>query len=198
MVYRVLHGLLWDTPWKTNMDPENHWLVEENTLPGGQDVRVYVSFRECISLINNDSKICSNELKPPSSKEYRKTQRRTPKTCGHWFAAVIRPLVIHVQGILVPWLIQPYVMFATPLAHHDSAMTSCLTQTRAAIWDWHMLHDPETTTPGSFSATVRWCRERCFWGRTGRPTTGSFDRRFGTSTVRPSAAVSPLKYTGLR
>ena len=25
------------------MDPENHWLVEENTLPGGQDVRVYVS-----------------------------------------------------------------------------------------------------------------------------------------------------------
>ena len=23
------------TPWKTNMDPENHWLVEENTLPGG-------------------------------------------------------------------------------------------------------------------------------------------------------------------
>ena len=29
------------------MDPENHWLVEENTLPGGQDVRVYVSFREC-------------------------------------------------------------------------------------------------------------------------------------------------------
>ena len=30
------------------MDPENHWLVEENTLPGGQDVRVYVSFWECI------------------------------------------------------------------------------------------------------------------------------------------------------
>ena len=29
------------------MDSENHWLVEENTLPGGQDVRVYVSFREC-------------------------------------------------------------------------------------------------------------------------------------------------------
>ena len=29
------------------MDPENHWLVEENNLPGGQDVRVYVSFREC-------------------------------------------------------------------------------------------------------------------------------------------------------
>ena len=25
------------------MDPENHWLVEENHLPGGQDVRVYVS-----------------------------------------------------------------------------------------------------------------------------------------------------------
>ena len=25
----TLHG----TPWKTNMDPENHWLVEENTLP---------------------------------------------------------------------------------------------------------------------------------------------------------------------
>ena len=25
------------------MDPENHSLVEENTLPGGQDVRVYVS-----------------------------------------------------------------------------------------------------------------------------------------------------------
>ena len=23
------------TPWKTSMDPENHWLVEENTLPGG-------------------------------------------------------------------------------------------------------------------------------------------------------------------
>ena len=23
------------TPWKTNMDPENHWLVEENTLPAG-------------------------------------------------------------------------------------------------------------------------------------------------------------------
>ena len=35
------------TPWKTNMDPEKHWLVEENTLPGGQTVRVYVSFREC-------------------------------------------------------------------------------------------------------------------------------------------------------
>ena len=30
------------------MDPENHWLVGENTLPGGQDVRVYVSFRECM------------------------------------------------------------------------------------------------------------------------------------------------------
>ena len=27
------------------MDPENHWLVEENHLPGGQDIRVYVSFR---------------------------------------------------------------------------------------------------------------------------------------------------------
>ena len=26
------------------MDPENHWLVEEKTLPGGQTVRVYVSF----------------------------------------------------------------------------------------------------------------------------------------------------------
>ena len=25
------------TPWKTKMDTENHWLVEENTLPGGQD-----------------------------------------------------------------------------------------------------------------------------------------------------------------
>ena len=35
------------TPWKTNIDPENHWLVEANTLPGGQTVRVYVSFREC-------------------------------------------------------------------------------------------------------------------------------------------------------
>ena len=23
------------TPWKTNMDPENHWLVENNILPGG-------------------------------------------------------------------------------------------------------------------------------------------------------------------
>ena len=22
------------TPWKTNMDPENNWLVEENTLSG--------------------------------------------------------------------------------------------------------------------------------------------------------------------
>ena len=21
-------------PWKTNMDPENHWLVEENSLSG--------------------------------------------------------------------------------------------------------------------------------------------------------------------
>ena len=39
------------TPLKTNMDPENHWLVEENTLPGGQDVRVYVSFRECMFLL---------------------------------------------------------------------------------------------------------------------------------------------------
>ena len=29
---------------KTNMDPENHWLVEENNLPGYQDVRVYVSW----------------------------------------------------------------------------------------------------------------------------------------------------------
>ena len=28
-----------NTPWKTDMDPENHRLVEENTLPGGQDVR---------------------------------------------------------------------------------------------------------------------------------------------------------------
>ena len=31
-----------------SMDPENHWLVEENTLPAGQTVRVHVSFRECI------------------------------------------------------------------------------------------------------------------------------------------------------
>ena len=23
------------TPWKTNIDPENHWLVEEHILPGG-------------------------------------------------------------------------------------------------------------------------------------------------------------------
>ena len=30
------------------MDPENHWLVEENQLPGGQPVRVHVSFRKCI------------------------------------------------------------------------------------------------------------------------------------------------------
>ena len=36
-----------DTLEDDHMDPENHWLVEENTLPGGQDVRVYVSFREC-------------------------------------------------------------------------------------------------------------------------------------------------------
>ena len=43
-------GLMVHTPWKTNMDPENHWLVEENTLPGGQDVRVHVSFRECNSV----------------------------------------------------------------------------------------------------------------------------------------------------
>ena len=41
-------GKIRSTPWKTNIDPENHWLVEANTLPGGQDVRVYVSFRECI------------------------------------------------------------------------------------------------------------------------------------------------------
>ena len=26
--------LLGGTPPKTNMDPENHWLVEENNLPG--------------------------------------------------------------------------------------------------------------------------------------------------------------------
>ena len=26
-----------NTPWKTHMDPENHWLVEENNLPGGHD-----------------------------------------------------------------------------------------------------------------------------------------------------------------
>ena len=27
--------ILANTPWKTDMDPENRWLVEENTLPGG-------------------------------------------------------------------------------------------------------------------------------------------------------------------
>ena len=44
------------TLWKTNMDPENRWLVEENTLPGGQDVRVNTVFgsvvrgdRQCLS-----------------------------------------------------------------------------------------------------------------------------------------------------
>ena len=35
------------TPWKTNMEPESPWLVEENSLPW-----VYVSFRECISIQN--------------------------------------------------------------------------------------------------------------------------------------------------
>ena len=36
------------TPWKTiPLDPENHWLVEENNrTQGGQPVRVYVSLRE--------------------------------------------------------------------------------------------------------------------------------------------------------
>ena len=33
------------------MDPENNWLVEENTLPGSQDVRVYVSFRGCTCFV---------------------------------------------------------------------------------------------------------------------------------------------------
>ena len=36
------------TPWKTNMEPDNPWLLEENRLPWDQDVRVYVSFRECM------------------------------------------------------------------------------------------------------------------------------------------------------
>ena len=31
------------------MDPESHWLVDENTLPRSQDVRVYVGSRECMS-----------------------------------------------------------------------------------------------------------------------------------------------------
>ena len=31
----------------TNYTLEDDPMVEENTLPGGQDVRVYVSFREC-------------------------------------------------------------------------------------------------------------------------------------------------------
>ena len=39
------------TPWKTNMDPENHWLEEENNLPGAI-VRVYVRFRECIFYVS--------------------------------------------------------------------------------------------------------------------------------------------------
>ena len=41
------HYTLEDDP----MDPENPWLVEENSLPWDQDVRVYVSFRECIPSI---------------------------------------------------------------------------------------------------------------------------------------------------
>ena len=29
------------------MGPENHWLVEEINLPGGQTARVHISFPEC-------------------------------------------------------------------------------------------------------------------------------------------------------
>ena len=45
------------TNWKTIMDPENHWLVEENSLPWGHcQGPVYVSFRECtIPLLDRSS-----------------------------------------------------------------------------------------------------------------------------------------------
>ena len=46
------------TPWKTNMEPDNPWLVEENSLPWDQDVRVYVSFRECRLLSHAKAPIC--------------------------------------------------------------------------------------------------------------------------------------------
>ena len=39
----LINSLQQSTPWKTNMEPENPWLVEENHLPWDQDVRVYVS-----------------------------------------------------------------------------------------------------------------------------------------------------------
>ena len=47
----------------TNYTLEDDPMVEENTLPGGQDVRVYVSFRECILALQ----ICNGGQDPPPS-----------------------------------------------------------------------------------------------------------------------------------
>ena len=39
------------------MDPENHWLVEENHFPGGRcRAGVYVSFRGCIVVVVSKTK----------------------------------------------------------------------------------------------------------------------------------------------
>ena len=55
-----VHGLIlfrrvWYTLRKINMEPEKHWVVEENSLPKVHAIRFHASFRECniyIYLVN--------------------------------------------------------------------------------------------------------------------------------------------------
>ena len=50
----LINNLTLTTLWKINMEPENHWFVEEKSLSGAI-LRVHVSFRECI-LGNNSER----------------------------------------------------------------------------------------------------------------------------------------------
>ena len=99
-IHRIIH-----TPWKTNMDPENHWLVEENHLPGGQTVRVYVRF--CfVSLFpirdprSTGRQVRSTHLQDHSVEHITGPEVRNDNGSLHFCIFLSRPPIGH--GLL-PW-----------------------------------------------------------------------------------------------
>ena len=67
-----------------SMDLDNHWLVEENTLPGGQDVRVYVSFRECFPPPGTDRLVFGRWTSDESQGRCQTERRCEPKADRFW------------------------------------------------------------------------------------------------------------------
>ena len=53
------------TPWKTNMDPENHWFVEENSLSGsrpGSSVVIITPWSNPVQSLRNPFSLTSRRL----------------------------------------------------------------------------------------------------------------------------------------